>query len=792
MTETNNWVKELQEKKEVPTLWWPIKDGDFDGLMDDKETVGENIPEEIKKQIDALDENNNELWMRNIQSLPVLEEIITYIELQGKARFLKTLTITQSSISTVPESIGNLFNLQNLYLPDNNLEYLPESIWNLSALKVFNAADNNLKSLPDSFKNLSLLTHIYLHRNKFVKFPEGLYSITNVQYLYMFQNEIENISDSIWKLTSLKHLWLDDNKITTLPASFWNLIKLETLSLNWNRLKEIPETFWKLSLLQVFSIMYNPLINLPDAIRNLPWLSVLYLSSRNPFLKSWKIPEDKDPKLIVIISWSLDYPKIIETKPENLNKEHYNNFAKNDPNNFIKLLEDARIAEDNDDKTIPVWDKIPTRQAIVQMLDVESLMGLLTLWRQELLSAFQSTFGYIFNALCTKDFPLLWGMKQRQLLTTIVQFIPRYMHLKIAKTENIDRVFLKVNVSSLLQPDTYSVNSIITYLFPILDTFKKNEDKMYSFLYPLLRNFFTELEMVSQDTSQKHDVNLTNLLMNYIYTFDKTLLPKRVQDRLKWQDRSMFTIDIERYKTLSCERTKEKPGITHMYFDNDEDGKINFHNFLNMVWLHLWEKPEKIEKRESTQNENWLMYALNQEKIDTSFENWKSLKEPYYRIDVKNKQWEVVHKIYFNRPQYAANTMPFPWEPDIVVDRGHAGKEKAWLQAITENTKLILIWSCGGYAKLADALSENTNIQVIATTSTGSKAVNDPIVRTVIHQGITNGQVNREKRTPDQTLVDAMHPDMKKEYNTHRPSYMLPPEHTTAAFKAKYAELSKW
>ena len=73
-----------------------------------------------------------------------------------------TLDLSNSKLTVLPESIGNLTNLTELSLESNELRTLPESIGNLTNLTTFDLNNNQLTVLPESIENLKRLTELNL------------------------------------------------------------------------------------------------------------------------------------------------------------------------------------------------------------------------------------------------------------------------------------------------------------------------------------------------------------------------------------------------------------------------------------------------------------------------------------------------------------------------------------------------------------------------------------------------------------------------------------------------------
>ncbi len=105
-----------------------------------------------------------------------------------------------TTLTELPESIGNLSNLVQLYVDDNELTTLPESIGNLSNLFYLVAHFNNLTSLPESIGNLSNLIFLDLGYNQISYIPDSIGNLSNLQTLWIFDNQLSTIPDSVCNL----------------------------------------------------------------------------------------------------------------------------------------------------------------------------------------------------------------------------------------------------------------------------------------------------------------------------------------------------------------------------------------------------------------------------------------------------------------------------------------------------------------------------------------------------------------------------------------------------------------
>ena len=82
---------------------------------------------------------------------------------------------TQHNITILPESVGNLSELQQLRLQNNNLSLIPSSIGNLSELNTLKVYLNpNLETIPDEIGQLTNLDTLKIHFNHLNSLPESL------------------------------------------------------------------------------------------------------------------------------------------------------------------------------------------------------------------------------------------------------------------------------------------------------------------------------------------------------------------------------------------------------------------------------------------------------------------------------------------------------------------------------------------------------------------------------------------------------------------------------------------
>ncbi|HEY0076876.1 MAG TPA: COR domain-containing protein, partial [Abditibacteriaceae bacterium] len=84
------------------------------------------------------------------------------------------LSLTSLGLEELPESLGQLTQLQFLFVSYNQLSALPEWIRQLTQLRILNVSGNRLKTLPTSLQQLEesgTLRELYLHNNYDLNIP---------------------------------------------------------------------------------------------------------------------------------------------------------------------------------------------------------------------------------------------------------------------------------------------------------------------------------------------------------------------------------------------------------------------------------------------------------------------------------------------------------------------------------------------------------------------------------------------------------------------------------------------
>ncbi len=129
----------------------------------------------------------------------------------------KELALHGMLLTELPESLGQLTQLQSLYLSNNQLTALPESLGQLTQLQSLDLSHNQLTALPESLGQLKQLQSLSLYSNKLTALPESLGQLTQLQTLYLEENQLTALPESLRRCERLKELFLHGNEALGIP-----------------------------------------------------------------------------------------------------------------------------------------------------------------------------------------------------------------------------------------------------------------------------------------------------------------------------------------------------------------------------------------------------------------------------------------------------------------------------------------------------------------------------------------------------------------------------------------------
>ncbi|MFT5322430.1 MAG: hypothetical protein ACI8P0_000265 [Planctomycetaceae bacterium] len=227
---------------------------------------------------EALHAEATELKLGGSLQTIAARELNELPESLGQLTQLQTLDLSDNQLAALPEWLGRLTQLQMLDLSDNQLAALPEWLGRLTQLQTLNLSRNQLTALPESLGQLTQLQTLNLSRNRLTALPESLGQLTQLQTLNLYLNQLTVLPESLGQLTQLQTLELAANQLTTLPESLGQLKQLQRLDVDGNRLTTLPNSLSELRHLELLDIGCdaggNPFDSIPECVRPLNQLRV--------------------------------------------------------------------------------------------------------------------------------------------------------------------------------------------------------------------------------------------------------------------------------------------------------------------------------------------------------------------------------------------------------------------------------------------------------------------------------------------------------------------------------------
>ncbi|MBI3387446.1 MAG: leucine-rich repeat domain-containing protein [Deltaproteobacteria bacterium] len=211
-------------------------------------------------------------WDANLQRLTELPESL------GQLTQLQSLNVSRNELTAVPEWLGLLTQLRSLNLSSNQLTALPEWLGQLAQLQSLDLSENQLTALPEWLGQLAQLQMLDLSFNQLTALPEWLGQLAQLQSLDLGNNQLTALPEWLGQLTQLQLLDLSFNQLTALPEWLGQLTQLQSLNLACNQLTALPEWLGQLTQLKELELWSNQLPELPDFTFDLKELVILSLS----------------------------------------------------------------------------------------------------------------------------------------------------------------------------------------------------------------------------------------------------------------------------------------------------------------------------------------------------------------------------------------------------------------------------------------------------------------------------------------------------------------------------------
>ncbi|KAK7084742.1 Leucine-rich repeat-containing protein 58 [Halocaridina rubra] len=248
---------------------------------------------------DLIDTVTNRLFLQHNMLLTLPFEVAKYSK-------LKSLDLSNNSLTHINDFLLQLPELQSLYLKNNSLgdDSLPKDLPILTRLRELNISGNSFTRIPNQMYEMNNLRYLYLGNNQITEIYPEVKAMQGLYVLHLGGNLLETVPHELGELQQLQALVLCENRLQSLPRSIANLTRLKSLLLHKNNLCCLPVGIVKLRGLLELSLRDNPLVTkfVNSCARELMYNSpsLLELAARVIKLKKLHYTEEDLPKSLIM------------------------------------------------------------------------------------------------------------------------------------------------------------------------------------------------------------------------------------------------------------------------------------------------------------------------------------------------------------------------------------------------------------------------------------------------------------------------------------------------------------
>lgn len=161
-----------------------------------------------------------------------------------------------------------------LLLDEHDLEVFPEEICSLSKLRELWLRKNRIRSLPESIGQLDNLEVLHVSGNLLTCLPGSITRLTRLRVLGVSTNQLSDWPDHMGDMEALEEIHAGGNRLSTLPASLGRLPHLRKLNVSNNCLCALPPELRDCRALTYLYLHGNPALGLSATDLGPSWTEV--------------------------------------------------------------------------------------------------------------------------------------------------------------------------------------------------------------------------------------------------------------------------------------------------------------------------------------------------------------------------------------------------------------------------------------------------------------------------------------------------------------------------------------
>ncbi|MBO9613742.1 MAG: leucine-rich repeat domain-containing protein [Dyadobacter sp.] len=219
----------------------------------------------------------------NLEQLFLVDNDIETIDLDmSRLPKLRHLDLSKNVLRENGITISKNKSLQLLNVQKNLIRDIPRAARNCKGLETLWLGNNQLTDLTNaSFSKLKSVKDLNFYKGEVAALPKGIRKMRRLEVLDLYYNKLETLPKSITKLKKLTHLAVSHNQITALPSRIDRMKSVHTLYAHHNHLSKLPERITRMKKLRIVDLGYNWLTTFPAELASFTNLEELDLSANN-------------------------------------------------------------------------------------------------------------------------------------------------------------------------------------------------------------------------------------------------------------------------------------------------------------------------------------------------------------------------------------------------------------------------------------------------------------------------------------------------------------------------------